>query len=250
MHDVAIRIEGLSKCFPTHLGAITFGGRPQHAKPSDWHWALRDVSFDVRRGESVGLLGDNGAGKTTLLRILARITRPTAGWAELHGSVGAVLEVGAGCHDELTGRENIFLDGALLGLREHQVREKFDAIVEFSGLGDAIDTPYKWYSSGMRTRLGFSIAVHLESDILLIDEALAVGDTGFRRRSAERLRQLIASDRTVIFTGHQLSTMEHVCDRVVWLERGQIRAIGEPRALIDEYLAGLDPEATVRGLHD
>ncbi len=250
MSDVAIRIEGLSKRFPVSLRGLPFSRHPRLGKSKEWHWALRDVSFEVRRGESVGLLGDNGAGKTTLLRILARITRPTTGRADLYGSVGAVLEVGAGCHGELTGRENIHLDGALLGLREHQVRAKFDDIVAFSGIGDAIDTPYKWYSSGMRTRLGFSIAVHLESDILLIDEALAVGDAGFRQRGAERMRQLIASERTVLFTGHQLATMEHVCDRVVWLERGQIRAIGKPKELISQYLAALPPDAAARALHD
>lgn len=250
MRDIVIHIEGMSKRFPTHPDAIALGLRPRRQRDSDWHWALRDVSFDVYRGESVGLLGENGAGKTTLLRILARITRPTCGFADLHGTVGAVLEVGAGCHGELTGRENIFLDGALLGMQEPEIRAKFDAIVAFSGIGDAIDTPYKWYSSGMQARLGFSIAVHLESDILLVDEALAVGDAGFRERGAERMRALIESERTVLFTGHQLATMKRVCDRVVWLDKGRVRAIGEPQTLIDEYLSELAPDAAERALLD
>ena len=250
MAEIAIRIEGLGKRFPLHLGGLRYRRSLPASEPEEWRWALRDVTFDVQRGESVGLLGDNGAGKTTLLRILSRITRPTEGTAELHGSVGSVLEIGAGCHGELTGRENIFLDGALLGLRESQIRNRFDDIVAFSGIGDAIDTPYKWYSSGMRTRLGFAIAVHLESDILLIDEALAVGDAKFREQGATRLRKLIESDRTVLFTGHQLSTMRYVCDRVVWLERGGVRAIGCPREIIDAYLSGLSPAAAARALGD
>lgn len=250
MSRLAIRIQHLSKSFPRNLGAASLTQRLRLDHGSDWMWALDDVTVDIHHGESVGLIGGNGAGKTTLLRILSRLTRPTRGRAEIHGSVGALLEIGAGCHPELTGRENIYLNGALLGLRESQIRTKFATIVDFSGLGRSIDTPYKWYSSGMRTRLGFSIAVHLESDILLIDEALAVGDAGFRERGAERMRQLIASERTVLFSGHQLTTMEKFCDRVIWLDRGRVRAVGKPKDLLDEYLAALGARSLVHGAEE
>ncbi|HYD47868.1 MAG TPA: ABC transporter ATP-binding protein [Terriglobales bacterium] len=244
MSEAAIRIADLGKRYPRSIGASTIAQRLRQVRSAEWFWALRGVNVEIRRGETVGLVGHNGAGKTTLLRILSRVTRPTEGRAEIFGRLGALLEIGAGFHGELTGRENIFLNGALLGLRESQVRARFADIVEFSELSQSIDTPYKWYSSGMRARLGFSIAVHLESDILLIDEALAVGDTAFRKRASERIRQLIRSDRTVILAGHQLTTLTKVCDSAIWLDHGEMRAAGPSAAVIEEYRTATQIGAT------
>lgn len=239
MAQLAIHIDRLGKRFPRRISATSLAQRFDQARSSDWFWALQDVTLEIRRGETVGLVGSNGAGKTTLLRILSRVTRPSEGRATIYGTVGALLETGAGFHAELTGRENIDLNGALLGLRNAEIRCKLDAIVAFAGLEQAIDTPYKWYSSGMRARLAFSLAVHLESDILLVDEALAVGDAEFRQRAAERLRALIGSERTILLAGHQLATMAEVCDSVIWLEHGRLRAVGPSAAIVAEYLAAI-----------
>jgi lipopolysaccharide transport system ATP-binding protein len=236
MSEIVIRIEGLGKQYPKGLQANVLAERMRQAKRAEWFWALRDVSAEIRRGETIGLVGRNGAGKTTLLRILSRITRPTEGRADIYGRVGVLLEVGTGFHTELTGRENIFLNGALLGFREAQIRRQFAEIVEFSGLAEFIDTPFKRYSSGMKARLGFSVAVHLESDILLIDEALAVGDAGFRHQGMAKIRELIRSDRTVILAGHEPAMITALCDRAMWLEHGCLKAIGEASAIMGRYL--------------
>jgi ABC-type polysaccharide/polyol phosphate transport system ATPase subunit len=200
-------------------------------------WALRGVSFEVVQGECFGIIGRNGSGKSTLLKILTRITDPTEGTARVRGRVGALLEVGAGFHHELTGRENVFLAGAVLGMSTRDVQRRFDDIVDFSGVRLHIDTPVKRYSSGMYLRLAFSVAAHLERDVLIVDEALTVGDAEFQRRCFDRVEELIAAGTTVLYVSHDLSSVTRLCERVLWLERGSVRRVGPARAVVGEYLA-------------
>ena len=199
-------------------------------------WALRDVSFEVQEGEVLGLIGANGAGKSTLLKVLTRITAPTSGRAEIRGRVGSLLEVGTGFHSELTGRENIYLNGAVLGMKRREIARKFDEIVEFSGISTFLDTPVKRYSSGMYVRLAFSVAAHLEPEILLVDEVLAVGDAEFQRRCLGRMEDLGDSGRTVILVSHNMQTITQLCDRVVLLEGGSVVADGPSSETVAAYL--------------
>lgn len=199
-------------------------------------WALRDVSFSVAQGEMVGVIGRNGAGKTTLLKILAGVTDPSAGEARTRGRVGALLEVGTGLHPELTGRENIFLVGVILGMRRAQVRDLFDEIVEFSGLADFLETPVKRYSTGMRLRLAFSIAAHIQPPIVVLDEVLAVGDAGFREKCLNKVAELGDRGRTVLFVSHDTGAIGRVCQRVLWIEDGQLHREGPAGELISAYL--------------
>src|SRR3989449_3617988 len=189
-------------------------------------WALRDVSFEVSAGEIVGIIGANGAGKSTLLKILSRITTPTEGRAEIRGRVGSLLEVGTGFHPELTGRENIFLNGSILGMTRNEISRNFDAIVDFSGVEKFIDTPVKRYSSGMFVRLAFSVAAHFEPEIMIVDEVLAVGDADFQRRSLGRMEDIGDSGRTVLFVSHNLQGILQLCDRTILLEEGRIAQYG------------------------
>jgi lipopolysaccharide transport system ATP-binding protein len=200
-------------------------------------WALRDVSFRVERGEVVGIIGRNGAGKSTLLKILSRITYPTEGRAKVVGRLASLLEVGTGFHDELTGRENIYLNGSILGMRKREVDARFDRIVEFSGVGPFIDTPIKRYSSGMRLRLGFSVAAHLEPDVLVVDEVLAVGDAGFQKRCLETMDGLRSGGRTVLFVSHNMAAVENLCSRAIWIEAGGIRMDAGAKETIAAYMA-------------
>ena len=199
-------------------------------------WALRDVSLDVRKGEVLGLIGRNGAGKTTLLKILSRITRPTSGWAEIRGRVGSLLEVGTGFHPELTGRENTFLSGAILGMSKAEIESKFDEIVAFAELEKFIDTPVKHYSSGMYVRLAFAVAAHLEPEILLVDEVLAVGDAGFQKKCLGKMSDVSSHGRTVVFVSHNMTAMRRLASRAIWLEGGQIADSGPVAEVIDHYL--------------
>ena len=198
-------------------------------------WALRDVSFQVRQGEALGIVGHNGAGKTTILKILSSITTPTAGEITVRGRMAALVEVGSGFHPELTGRENIHLHGAMLGMRRSEIRQKLDSIIEFSGVGQYIDVPVKRYSSGMYVRLGFSIAAHLNPDILLLDEVLAVGDAAFQAKCLDRLSELRRTGRTVVFISHDLAAVYRLCDRAILMSHGRVVAEGPPRQVIDEY---------------
>ena len=198
-------------------------------------WALQDVSFTVGHGELVGIIGRNGAGKTTLLRILARITAPTAGVARVRGRLSALLDVGTGFHDELTGRENVFLGGAMLGMSRSDVRTRFDQIATFSGVERFLDTPLKRYSAGMRLRLAFAVAAHLEPDVLVIDEALAVGDAEFQRRCIGRMEDLQRSGRTVVFVSHDLGAIGRLCDRTLWLDQGQVAFDGPTHESLRRY---------------
>ncbi|MDD4972254.1 MAG: ABC transporter ATP-binding protein [Paludibacter sp.] len=199
-------------------------------------WALKDVTFDIKRGEVVGFIGRNGAGKSTLLKVLSRITEPTEGYAEVFGRVGSLLEVGTGFHPELTGRENVYLNGAILGMKKADIDRKFSEIVNFSGVEKFIDTPLKRYSSGMQVRLAFSVAAHLEPEILLVDEVLAVGDIDFQKKSIGRMQEVRSKGRTVIFVSHNLASIANLCDRVILLEAGRIIANGSVSEVIGQYL--------------
>ena len=200
-------------------------------------WALKDVSFDIPRGQVVGIIGRNGAGKSTLLKILAKITFPTSGRVAVRGRVASLLEVGTGFHEELTGRENIFLNGAILGMTKREVDQKLDAIVDFAGVDRFVDTPIKRYSSGMRLRLGFAVAAHLDPDVLIVDEVLAVGDAGFQKKCIAAMDELRGGGRTVLFVSHNMAAVENLCSRGIWIDDGQIRADGDAADIISRYMA-------------
>jgi len=200
-------------------------------------WALKDVSFEVEPGEVVGIIGRNGAGKSTLLKILTRITEPTTGRAYVRGHVGSLLEVGTGMHPELTGRENIFLNGAVLGMSRATVKRRFDEIVDFSGVERFLDTPVKRFSSGMRVRLAFAVAAHLEPEILLIDEVLAVGDAEFQRKCLGKMGEVAGAGRTVLFVSHNMAAIQNLCRRVILLESGCIETVGETDDVVEHYLS-------------
>jgi lipopolysaccharide transport system ATP-binding protein len=217
------------------------------ARGASRFWALRDVSLDVDPGMSVGVIGRNGAGKSTLFKLLSGITAPTRGRIVLNGHVAALIEVGSGFHPELTGRENVFLSGSLLGMRRREIAAKLARIVEFAGVERFIDTPVKWYSSGMYVRLGFAIAAHLEPEILLIDEVLAVGDAAFQSRCLQRIQELKAQGTTSLFISHDLTAIERLCDRAVLLERGEIVAAGPPRDVVANYHRRIIADANAPG---
>lgn len=199
-------------------------------------WALKDVSFNVNKGEVIGIIGSNGAGKSTLLKILSQITPPTTGEIKIRGRVGSLLEVGTGFHPELSGRENIFLNGAILGMSKKEIIDKFDAIVEFSGIEKFLDTPVKHYSSGMYVRLAFSVAAHMEPDILIIDEVLAVGDFEFQKKCLGKMDQITKQDqRTIIFVSHNMTAVQNLCHRTIVLKKGQVKFIGKTKEAIDYY---------------
>jgi lipopolysaccharide transport system ATP-binding protein len=218
----------------THAARRLAGGYHRH--PHEHIWALRDVSFEVAEGEVLGVIGRNGAGKSTLLKVLTRITAPSDGHAEIRGRVGSLLEVGTGFHPELTGRENIFLNGSILGMKRREISHKLPEIVEFSGIEQFIDTPVKRYSSGMYVRLAFSVAAHLEPEILLVDEVLAVGDAEFQRRCLGRMEDFGESGRTVLFVSHNMQTLSQLCDRAILLERGEIVLDGPASEVVAKYL--------------
>jgi lipopolysaccharide transport system ATP-binding protein len=241
-----IRVEGLGKRYRIGGGerylalrdvlarAVRRPFAPAAAAP--FIWALRDVSFTVARGEIVGIVGRNGAGKSTLLRLLARITRPTEGRGELRGRVGTLLDVGTGFHPELTGRENILLAGAVLGMQRAEIARKFDAIVAFAEVDRFIDTPVKHYSTGMFMRLAFAVAAHLEPEILLVDEVLAVGDAAFQKKCLGKMDAVASEGRTVLFVSHNMVAVEGLCRRAIWLDGGRVRADGPAREIVPRYL--------------
>jgi lipopolysaccharide transport system ATP-binding protein len=277
MKNIAIRVEKLGKAYriglkeqqhETMLGAVAAWvksplrnfrdvrnlGRFEDAKkdagsdfsassfqpsafPRDIIWALKDISFEVKHGETVGIIGRNGAGKSTLLKILSRITEPTSGRAEIHGRVASLLEVGTGFHPDLTGRENVYLNGTILGMRKREIDARFDEIVEFSGVEQFIDTPVKRYSSGMRIRLAFSVAAHLEPEILIIDEVLAVGDVGFQKKCLWKMNDVAKQGRTVLFVSHNMAAVRNLCGRGVWLRDGMMAKIGEVGEVIHACLS-------------
>lgn len=257
MTDIAIRVENLGKRYsiggpkepyktiretlldvanaPVNLVKSAVGGHSGSA-PEEMIWALKDVSFEVKQGEVIGIIGPNGAGKSTLLKILTRITEPTEGFAEIHGRVGSLLEVGTGFHPELTGRENIYLNGAILGMRKTEIQRNFDEIVDFSGVEKFIDTPVKRYSSGMQVRLAFAVAAHLEPEILLVDEVLAVGDAEFQKKCLGKMGDVAQEGRTVLFVSHNLQAVAKLCRRCVLLRFGEIHRDGSSAQVVTEYL--------------
>jgi homopolymeric O-antigen transport system ATP-binding protein len=261
MGDVAIRTNKLGKRYTLGLqrrgydtlresivrttrGSLQRAVRRPAAQPEETHlWALRDLSLTIEHGEVVGLIGHNGAGKTTLLKVLSRITEPSAGWADVTGRVGSLLEVGTGFHPELTGRENVFLNGAILGMRRSEIRSRFDEIVAFAEVERFLDTPVKRYSSGMSVRLAFAVAAHLEPEILLIDEVLAVGDAAFQRKSLGKMGEVAREGRTVIFVSHNLAIIQALCRRGILLEHGRVLADGPITGAIDLYLRKLERSA-------
>lgn len=239
MSDIAISVEGLSKSFlldrerRNTLKERLVRGKGNRANE---FWALKDVSFEVPRGTTFGLIGHNGSGKSTLLKVLAGVYRPTSGRLAVDGSLSALLEVGAGFHPELTGRENIFLNGSILGMSRKQVEKSLDEIIDFAGIGNFIDTPVKVYSSGMYVRLGFSIAVTVNPEILIVDEIIAVGDEEFQRKCFERIYDLRQKGTTIVLVSHSMGTMAELCDNAVLLDHGEMKASGETPAVIDAYL--------------
>ena len=249
MSDVAIRFDHVSKRFALgerfdSLRDLVPGlarrvlGRQEAEVDSDQHfWALRDICLEVRKGETLGVIGHNGAGKSTMLKHLAGIMVPTKGRIDADGRLSALIEVGAGFHQDLTGRENVFLNGVILGMTRAEVARKFDEIVEFSGLGAFIDTPVKRYSSGMYARLGFSVAAHLDPDILVIDEVLSVGDFVFQRKSLQKMRSIATGGATVLFVSHNLKAVSDLCARTILMDRGKIVADGSTSDVIQQYLA-------------
>lgn len=200
-------------------------------------WALKDLNFEVNKGEVIGIIGRNGAGKSTLLKILSQITPPTTGEIKIRGRVGSLLEVGTGFHPELTGRENIFLNGAILGMTKSEIAKKFDQIVEFAGIEKFLDTPVKYYSSGMYVRLAFSVAAHMEPDILIVDEVLAVGDAEFQKKCLGKMEEVTKQDgRTILFVSHNMGAIEQLCKKTIFLEKGRIKDFGETSSIIEQYL--------------
>ena len=220
--------------------------RREHRQHYEEIWALRDVSLEVPAGQVLGIIGRNGAGKSTLLKILTRITTPTSGRAEIRGRVGSLLEVGTGFHPELTGRENVFLNGSVLGMKRREIELKFPEIVEFSGVEQFIDTPVKRYSSGMSVRLAFAVAAHLEPEILLVDEVLAVGDAEFQKRCLGRMEDLSQSGRTVLFVSHQMQAVTQLCDRAILLEKGSVALDGPSNEIVAEYLQTVSGSSSER----
>jgi lipopolysaccharide transport system ATP-binding protein len=224
----AISARGLTKRFPIQRG--------NSARAKETFLALDHLDFDIDPGQAVGIVGSNGAGKSTLLKILARILPPTSGRAELHGRVGSLLEAGAGFHPELSGRDNIFLAGALLGMKEGEIRRRLEEIVEFSGVGEFLDSPVKHYSSGMYMRLAFAVAAHIEPEILLVDEVLAVGDAQFQKKCLQRMESLSRNGQTVVFVSHSMQAVSRLCQRALWIDRGKLRMAGPVAEVIAGYL--------------
>jgi lipopolysaccharide transport system ATP-binding protein len=272
MNNTVVRVEGLGKQY--RIGAAqapyrtlretlvdTFAGpfrslnaairRQGHTAAARTIWALRDVSFEIGRGEVVGIVGRNGAGKSTLLKILSRITEPTEGYVRLRGRVGTLLEVGTGFHPELTGRENIYLNGAILGMRRAEIERKFDEIVAFAEVEQFIDTAVKHYSSGMYLRLAFAVAAHLEPEILIVDEVLAVGDAAFQKKCLGKMSEVASEGRTVLFVSHNMGAVRGLCRQAIWLHDGQVRMVGPVLEVVDGYIqTTLDPASMRISLDD
>lgn len=249
MSEAVIQAEDLGKRYViSHQGVerpeaipwyrgLPWGASPKkQGRSSEDFWALKDVSFDIKRGERLGVIGGNGAGKSTLLKILSMVTEPTEGLVRINGRATSLLEVGTGFHPELSGRENIFLNGTLLGMRRNEIKAKFDEIVAFAEIDRFLDTPVKRYSSGMYVRLAFAVAAHLSSDILIVDEVLAVGDAKFQERCLGKMKDAEQDGRTILFVSHSMKAIEDLCTKCVWLEGGRIKAQGETREIIKRYL--------------
>lgn len=253
MSDVVIRVENLGKRYriggaqtsykTLRESLISAASAPVRWLKGQRHekntfWALQDVSFEIKQGEAVGIIGRNGAGKSTLLKILSRITKPTTGRVDLYGRVGSLLEVGTGFHPELTGRDNIYLNGAILGMSRQEIMRKFDEIVDFAGIEKFLDTPVKHYSSGMYVRLAFAVAAHLEPEILVVDEVLAVGDAEFQKKCLGKMSDVTHEGRTVLFVSHNMAAVRKLCNKSILLESGSKTLEGDTNTVIDKYLLG------------
>ena len=259
MSDIAVRVNGLSKQYriggkreeyrtlrealtqafvsPFRRAHRLLSGQAYGAAELDETiWALKEVSFEIKQGEVVGIIGPNGAGKTTVLKILSRISEPTEGYAEIHGRVGSLLEVGTGFHPELTGRENVYLNGSILGMKKREIDRKFEEIVDFAEIEKFIDTPVKYYSSGMYVRLAFSVAAHLEPEILLVDEVLAVGDAAFQKKCLGKMGDVAKEGRTVLFVSHNMVAVQKLCNRGIWLSEGKIMEDGKADRVVSSYM--------------
>src|SRR6266540_3168164 len=260
MSDTAIELSGVSKRYRLRRGwqvtslkdevgrlAARLLGRA--VQPRDDFWALRDVSCSVNRGEVLGLIGMNGAGKSTLLKILSRVTVPTSGSFVTNGRLGSLIEIGAGFHPDLTGRENIFLNGSIMGMTRREIQRKFDQIVTFAEVERFIDTPIKYYSSGMQMRLGFAVAAHIDPDILLIDEILAVGDASFQAKCLNKMAELREQDKTIILVSHNLTNITEHAKTVLWIDHGTVRMLGESDAVVDAYLEQVTAEMSIDDSH-
>jgi lipopolysaccharide transport system ATP-binding protein len=262
MSEIAVRCEGLSKRYRIGQREVRYkalrdsltevlaapvrkirkafaGSSIKDVNGQGTIWALRDVSFEVERGEVVGIIGHNGAGKSTLLKILSRITKPTTGFAEITGRVGSLLEVGTGFHPELTGRENVYLNGSILGMRKSEIERKFDEIVAFAEVEEFIDTPVKRYSTGMHARLAFAVAAHLEPEILVIDEVLAVGDAAFQKKCLGKMNDVASAGRTILFVSHNMQAIQSLCRNTLLIKSGHVEAFGNTRSVVARYLAGI-----------
>lgn len=261
--NVVIEVDNLSKLYK--LGTIGTGSMRQdmqhwwnrkilnkpntffehdtgesYKRPGDFIWALKDINFSVNKGEALGIIGSNGSGKSTLLKIISRIVRPTIGTVKGNGQLGTLLEVGTGFHEELTGRENIYMSGYTLGMKKEEVRRKFDEIVSFSGIEKFLDTPVKRYSSGMYVKLAFAVAAHLEPDILIVDEVLAVGDADFQKKCLKKMRDVSQADgRTILFVSHSMQAIHNLCDRALWLDRGLMKEIGKTSFVVNKYISNV-----------
>ena len=272
MSDIVVKVDNLSKLYRLGIiGSTTlrhdlqsmwarFRGKedpnapilqslrdiPQNADQT--FWALKDLSFTLRKGEITGIIGRNGAGKSTLLKIISRITPPTEGYIKLRGRVVSLLEVGTGFHPELTGRENVFLNGVILGMTRIEIRKRYNDIVAFSEIERFIDTPIKRYSSGMQVRLAFSVAAHLDTDILIIDEVLSVGDDAFQRKCVSKMQEIATSGKTVIFVTHSKEAVLDLCQRAIWLENGRIKMDSTPKIVIPSYLKEFSPKSKKKKL--
>jgi lipopolysaccharide transport system ATP-binding protein len=258
MNDIAISVENLAKQYKiglankrhdtlrdyvagslrSLLSRTSFGSatKSNRSAPCETFWALKDITFKIKKGETVGFIGRNGAGKSTLLKILSRITEPTSGVAKIHGRVASLLEVGTGFHGELSGRENIYLNGAILGMQKREIERKFDEIVDFAEVEKFVDTPVKRYSSGMYLRLAFAVAAHLEPEILIVDEVLAVGDASFQKKCLNKMHTVGKEGRTVLFVSHNLSAVTSLCQRAIWLNQGKVITDGPSQQTVSEYL--------------
>jgi lipopolysaccharide transport system ATP-binding protein len=258
MNDLAVRVDRLSKVYrlgksQQSLREVLRGfipGAPAldaeaagRTHRGTEFWALRDISFEVKHGDVIGIVGRNGAGKSTLLKILSRIVSPTSGKAEIHGRVASLLEVGTGFHPELTGRDNVYLNGAILGMKKGEIERKFDEIVAFAEVEQFLDTPVKRYSSGMYVRLAFAVAAHLEPDILIVDEVLAVGDSAFQNKCVGKMKDVASRDKTVLFVSHNLTAVRNLCTRAILLRKGGLLLDSSPEAVIREYLSFLNTSA-------
>lgn len=227
--------DSISYLFKNPFSNLRRKGQNDNGLKDDEFWALKNISFDVNKGEIIGIIGRNGAGKSTLLKILSRITPPTAGEIILRGRVASLLEVGTGFNQELTGRENIFLNGAILGMSRAEIKAKFNDIVEFADIDKFLDTTVKHFSSGMYMRLAFAVAAHLEPEILIVDEVLAVGDTAFQKKCLGKMEDVSKEGRTILFVSHNMDAIKRLCERAILLEKGQIKMIGKTKDVIDEY---------------